>query len=59
MALLLQGASLNDVTADVMCQLGLVQHDGTAGVDSVRDKANQRAALREGAAVRRKRGQHA
>jgi phthiocerol/phenolphthiocerol synthesis type-I polyketide synthase B len=58
-ALLLQGASLNDVTADVMCQLGLVRHDGAAAVDAVRDKANQRAALRQGAAVRRKRGQHA
>ena len=58
-ALLLQGASLNDVTADVMCQLGLLRHDDTAAVDAVRDKANQRAAARHGAAVRRKRGQHA
>ena len=56
-ALLLQGASLNDVTADVMCQLGLVRQDST--VDAVRDKANQRAAARQGASMRRKRGQRA
>jgi phthiocerol/phenolphthiocerol synthesis type-I polyketide synthase B len=58
-ALLLQGASLNDVTADVMRQLGVAGHDGSASVDRVRDRANQRAAARQGAAMRRKRGQRA
>jgi phthiocerol/phenolphthiocerol synthesis type-I polyketide synthase D len=56
-ALLLQGASLNDVTADVIRQLGLARDAGTARTDSVRDRANQRAAARQGAALRRKRGQ--
>jgi acyl carrier protein len=56
-ALLLQGASLNDVTADVMRQLGVAGHDGMTSVDAVRNKANQRAAARQGAAMRRKRGQ--
>jgi phthiocerol/phenolphthiocerol synthesis type-I polyketide synthase B len=58
-ALLLQGSSLNDVTTDVMCQLGVAGHDGAASVDAVRDRANRRAAARQGAAVRRKRGQRA
>jgi hypothetical protein len=58
-ALLLQGSSLNDVTTDVMCQLGVAGHDGAASVDAVRDRATQRAAARQGAAVRRKRGQSA
>jgi phthiocerol/phenolphthiocerol synthesis type-I polyketide synthase B len=58
-ALLLQGASLNDVTADVMGQLGLVRHDDGASVNALRDRANQRAAARQSAAVRRTRGQRA
>jgi phthiocerol/phenolphthiocerol synthesis type-I polyketide synthase B len=57
-ALLLNGASTNDVTADVMCQIGVVQHGATAAADAVRDRAKQRAAARQGAATRRKRGQH-
>ncbi|HKV21393.1 MAG TPA: type I polyketide synthase, partial [Mycobacterium sp.] len=52
-ALLLQGASVNDVTADVMSQLGLAQQDSSA--DAVRDRANQRAAARQGASSRRNR----
>jgi phthiocerol/phenolphthiocerol synthesis type-I polyketide synthase B len=58
-ALLLQGGSVDAVTADVMSQLGIAAADGTTPVDTVRDKANQRAAARRGAAVRRKRGQRA
>jgi phthiocerol/phenolphthiocerol synthesis type-I polyketide synthase B len=53
-ALLLQGASLNDITADVMSQLGLAH--GESAIDSVRSKASQRAAARQGATMRRKRG---
>jgi phthiocerol/phenolphthiocerol synthesis type-I polyketide synthase B len=56
-ALLLQGAALNDITANVMNQLGLARQDNTA--DAVREKANQRAAARQGASMRRKRGQRA
>jgi acyl carrier protein len=56
-ALLLQGAAPNDITVSVMNQLGLVVQDNT--VDIVRDKANQRAAARQGASMRRKRGQRA
>ncbi|WP_286149113.1 type I polyketide synthase [Mycobacterium sp. IS-1496] len=57
-ALLLQGASLDDVTADLLRQLGFAGHDGPA-VDAVRDRATQRAAARQHAASRRKRGQRA
>ncbi|MFS0896207.1 type I polyketide synthase [Mycolicibacterium litorale] len=57
-ALLLQGASLNDVAADLLRQLGFAGHDSPA-VDAVRDRANQRAAARQLAATRRKRGQRA
>jgi phthiocerol/phenolphthiocerol synthesis type-I polyketide synthase B len=56
-AVLLQGAAPNDITVNVMNQLGLVVQDNT--VDIVRDKANQRAAARQGASMRRKRGQRA
>jgi phthiocerol/phenolphthiocerol synthesis type-I polyketide synthase D len=58
-ALLLQGGSLNDVTADVMRQLGMAGHQSNRSVDGVRDRANQRAAARQLAATRRKRGRHA
>ncbi len=54
-ALLLQGASLNDITGNVLSQLGIAGQDNA--VDTVRDKANQRAAARQGASMRRKRGQ--
>ncbi|MCV7409094.1 polyketide synthase [Mycobacterium florentinum] len=56
-ALLLQGATLNDLTAELLRQLGLTgdaqthQHEG-----AVRDRAQQRAAARQQAALRRKRG---
>jgi phthiocerol/phenolphthiocerol synthesis type-I polyketide synthase B len=53
-ALLLDGASLNDIAANVMSLLGLVRQDST--VDAVRNKANQRAAARQGASLRRQRG---
>jgi phthiocerol/phenolphthiocerol synthesis type-I polyketide synthase D len=54
-ALLLQGASLQDVAADLIRQLGL--GPPTEPGDDVRDRAHQRAAARQGAALRRKRGQ--
>ncbi|MGV0742697.1 type I polyketide synthase [Mycolicibacterium sp. XJ870] len=57
-ALLLQGACLNDITADVMCQLEITE-EGNATVDAVRSNANRRAAARQGAVHRRKRGQRA
>lgn len=55
-AMLLQGASLQDVTTDLIRQLGLAEHD-TAPADGVRDRAQQRATARQQAALRRKRGQ--
>jgi len=60
--LILQGASLQDLTADLMDQLGLSSPDLGAedlkSTDTVRDRAQQRAAARHGAAMRRKRGQN-
>ena len=56
-ALLLQGASLRDVATDLIRQLGLAEHDVPQHADRVRDRAQQRAAARQEAAVRRKRGQ--
>jgi phthiocerol/phenolphthiocerol synthesis type-I polyketide synthase D len=56
-ALLLEGASLNDVTADLIRQLGFAAHDSNDRADEVRDRAQLRAAARQGAALRRKRGQ--
>ncbi len=53
-ALLLDGASTDDITSNVASQLGLARQDRK--VDAVRDKANQRAAARQGASMRRKRG---
>jgi phthiocerol/phenolphthiocerol synthesis type-I polyketide synthase D len=56
-ALLLQGASLHDLAADLMRQLGLSGPDqARENTDTVRDRAQQRAAARHGAAMRRKRG---
>ena len=56
-ALILQGASLKDLAADLMNQLGLLSADGAQeAADTVRDRAQQRAAARHGAAMRRKRG---
>jgi phthiocerol/phenolphthiocerol synthesis type-I polyketide synthase D len=61
-ALILQGASLQDLTADLLRQLGLAghqkEHEDLKSIDTVRDRAQQRAAARHGAAMRRKRGQH-
>ena len=56
-AVLLQGASLQDVTADLIRQLGLAEHDIPQHADRVRDRAHRRAAARQEAAVLRKRGQ--
>ena len=56
-ALLLQGASLQDVAADLIRQLGLADHESAPARDGVRDRAQQRAAARQEAALRRKRGQ--
>ncbi|KAA1251690.1 type I polyketide synthase [Mycobacterium simiae] len=60
-ALILQGASLQDLTADLTRQLGLSGPDpaleNLKSMATVRDRAQQRAAARQGAAMRRKRGQ--
>jgi phthiocerol/phenolphthiocerol synthesis type-I polyketide synthase D len=55
-ALLLQGASLQDLVADLVRQLGLAEHTGDSA-NGLRDRANQRAAARQRAAMRRKAGQ--
>ena len=56
-ALLLQGATLHDLTADLMRQLGLSSPDpATETSTTVRDRAQQRAAARQTAVQRRKRG---
>jgi phthiocerol/phenolphthiocerol synthesis type-I polyketide synthase D len=56
-ALLLQGASLSDLTAELVRQLGLGdQTEAHEQQDAVRDRAQQRAAARQQAALRRKRG---
>ncbi|MGB8389828.1 type I polyketide synthase [Mycobacterium sp.] len=56
-ALLLQGASLQDVASDVIRQLGLTGGDAPRQADQVRERAEQRAAARRDAARRRNRGQ--
>jgi phthiocerol/phenolphthiocerol synthesis type-I polyketide synthase D len=58
-ALLLQGASLQDLTADLTRQLGLAGNDSTEPANGLRDRAHQRAAARQRAATRRKAGQRA
>ncbi|OBF27071.1 polyketide synthase [Mycobacterium sp. ACS1612] len=58
-ALLLQGASLADLTTDLLRQLGLSGHDNTENANDVRTRAQQRAAARQRAAVRRKVGNRA
>jgi phthiocerol/phenolphthiocerol synthesis type-I polyketide synthase D len=55
-ALLLQGATLGDVAADLIGQLGLAEPPAGEH-DRVRDRAQQRAAARQEAALRRKQGQ--
>jgi phthiocerol/phenolphthiocerol synthesis type-I polyketide synthase D len=56
-ALLFQGASLQDVAADLIGQLGLAADETPRHADAVRDRARHRAASRQEAALRRKRGQ--
>jgi phthiocerol/phenolphthiocerol synthesis type-I polyketide synthase D len=58
-ALLLQGASLTDLTADLIRQLGLGEQDNTESANDVRSRAQQRAASRQRAAARRKVGDRA
>ena len=56
-ALLLQGATLVDLTSDLVGQLGLTGHDGTERANGLRDRVQQRTAARQRAAMRRKAGQ--
>ncbi|MGE5695636.1 MAG: type I polyketide synthase [Candidatus Sericytochromatia bacterium] len=56
-ALLLQGASLEDVTADLIGQLGLNGYDNSKPTNEIRDRAHQRAAARQRASMRRRGGQ--
>ncbi len=58
-ALLLQGASLTDLTTDLTRQLGLEGQQSTESTGGVRDRANKRAAARQRAAARRKVGDRA
>ena len=50
-ALLLQGASLADLTTDLIRQLGLSGQDNAESANGVRDRAQQRAAARQRAAA--------
>lgn len=53
--LILQGASLQDLTADVVRQLGLAgPKQALENADTVRDRVQQRAAVRRGAVMRRR-----
>jgi phthiocerol/phenolphthiocerol synthesis type-I polyketide synthase D len=56
-ALLLQGASLQDLTSELIRQLGLNGHDTAERPNGLRERANQRATARQRAATRRKAGQ--
>jgi phthiocerol/phenolphthiocerol synthesis type-I polyketide synthase D len=56
-ALLLQGATLADLTSELVGQLGLTGQDSTEHANGLRDRAQQRAAARQRAATRRKAGQ--
>jgi phthiocerol/phenolphthiocerol synthesis type-I polyketide synthase D len=58
-ALLLQGASLADLTTDLIRQLDLSGQDNTENANGVRTRAQQRAAARQRAALRRKVGNRA
>lgn len=58
-ALLLQGASLADLTADLIRQLGLNGQANTESTNGVRARAQHRAAARQRAAMRRKIGDRA
>jgi phthiocerol/phenolphthiocerol synthesis type-I polyketide synthase D len=56
-ALLLEGASLRDIATNLVRQLGLNGQAADRDTDGVRDRARQRAAARQEAALRRKRGE--
>jgi phthiocerol/phenolphthiocerol synthesis type-I polyketide synthase D len=56
-ALLLQGASLQDLASDLVQQLGLNGSEPETPPSALRDRANQRAGARQRAASRRKAGQ--
>jgi phthiocerol/phenolphthiocerol synthesis type-I polyketide synthase D len=58
-ALLLQGASLSDLTADLMRQLGIDGQEKPDSAGGVGDRAKQRAAARQRAVARRKVGNRA
>jgi phthiocerol/phenolphthiocerol synthesis type-I polyketide synthase D len=58
-ALLLQGATLADLTGDLIRQLGLAGQESVQPGNGVRDRAQQRAAARQRAALRRKVGPRA
>ena len=58
-ALLLQGATLADLTGDLIRQLGLAGQESVQPGNGVRDRAQQRAAARQRAAMRRKVGPRA
>jgi phthiocerol/phenolphthiocerol synthesis type-I polyketide synthase D len=55
-ALLLQGASLTELTTDLIHQLGLATEEKAESANGVRDRAKERAAARQRAAARRKVG---
>jgi len=55
-ALLLQGASLNDLTADLIGQLGLARPHAAEQSTGLGARAQQRAMARHGAATRRRKG---
>jgi phthiocerol/phenolphthiocerol synthesis type-I polyketide synthase D len=56
-ALLLQGASLQDLTSELIRQLALNEDDTGERANRLRDRAHQRAAARQRAAMRRRAGQ--
>jgi phthiocerol/phenolphthiocerol synthesis type-I polyketide synthase D len=58
-ALLLQGASVHDVSADLISQLGLETGTADQRSNDLRGRAHGRAAARQRAAVRRKAGRPA
>ncbi|MDT5312044.1 MAG: phthiocerol/phenolphthiocerol synthesis type-I polyketide synthase [Mycobacterium sp.] len=55
-ALLLQGASVHDLSADLVSQLGLAGSTAAQRPNDLRDRAHKRASSRQRAAVRRKEG---
>jgi phthiocerol/phenolphthiocerol synthesis type-I polyketide synthase D len=58
-ALLLQGATIADLTSDLVGQLGLIGHQPAERAGGLRDRTQQRVAARQRAATRRKAGQRA